>query len=179
VSTARVPPHDEVAERAALGACLASAEAIDEVAARVGPKDWYRPRHFSVWVAIQALRARGEPVDVQTLHSELAKKPAELEANGGASFLAELNESVVSAASVGFHADRIAACAQIQGATQYALFVDTRLGIQHEIGMPDIVGTQARKRGISGDKLHNRSWVSRSFRRDRHQTRPTHLLHYQ
>jgi hypothetical protein len=69
----RVPPYDDDAERALLGACLLRTEAIAAALSVVGTDDFYRPAHALIFDAIMALAARGDPVDPVTVADELAR----------------------------------------------------------------------------------------------------------
>jgi replicative DNA helicase len=102
--TERVPPHNEEAEQAVLGAMMLSGEAIAQVAdlgLRAG--DFYRSGHRAVYEALTDLYARGQPVDVVTSKEELLRRGA-LEAVGGALYLQHLVETVATPASAAHYA---------------------------------------------------------------------------
>jgi hypothetical protein len=69
----RVPPNDQDAERALLGACLLRTEAIAAALSVVSADDFYRPGHVHVFDAVVTLAARGDPVDPVTVADELAR----------------------------------------------------------------------------------------------------------
>lgn len=139
--TGRVPPHDDEAERAVLSACLLSGEALDEAAELLGPDDWYRPAHVALWDAMLALRARGEPVDVITLHGELAARGV-LERLGGASGLAQLSEVMGTTANTGFYVQRVKALAAkrklvLAGAKIQQIAFELSLGLEDTIAQAE------------------------------------------
>lgn len=72
--TTRVPPYDESAERALLGAMLHSPASAVAAAAAAGvtPDSFYRPSHGHVADAILAMCAAGVDVDPVTVAGELA-----------------------------------------------------------------------------------------------------------
>ena len=59
----RVPPHDVEAEEVVLGAAMLDPGACVNVLELLGEDDFYRHAHRTVFGAIAALEARGEPVD--------------------------------------------------------------------------------------------------------------------
>jgi replicative DNA helicase len=63
---AAIPPHDESAEQAVLGAILTDPKRLDDVAAIVGPDDFYREDHRAIFRAMLDLDQRGVPVDATT-----------------------------------------------------------------------------------------------------------------
>ncbi|MDQ3030582.1 MAG: replicative DNA helicase, partial [Actinomycetota bacterium] len=67
----RVPPHNLDAEVSVLGSMLLSRDAIAEVSELVGPQDFYRGAHRTMFEAARNLYDRGEPVDPVTLADEL------------------------------------------------------------------------------------------------------------
>lgn len=100
----RVPPHNEEAEQAVLGAMMLSGEAIAQVADHgLRADDFYRSGHRSVYQALTDLYARGQPVDVVTAKEELLRQGS-LEGVGGALYLQHLVETVATPASAAHYA---------------------------------------------------------------------------
>jgi replicative DNA helicase len=99
----RVPPHNEEAEQAVLGAMMLSGEAIAQVAdLGLKAEDFYRRAHRSVFEALTDIYARGEPVDQVTAVEELRRKDL-LDAVGGALYVQHLLEMVDVPASAPHH----------------------------------------------------------------------------
>ena len=76
--------HSNDAERAVLGACLISANALGEVTERLRPEDFYNPDNRKVFETISAMLREGKPVDLVTVQIELNGR-GELESLGGGS----------------------------------------------------------------------------------------------
>ena len=71
----RQPPHDDLAERSVLGACLLTERAIDDaIDAGLKGRDFYRPAHEMIWDAIRSLHDAREPVDAVTVPAELDRR---------------------------------------------------------------------------------------------------------
>ena len=90
----RIPPHNEEAEQAVLGAMMLSGEAIAQVA-DIGLKaeDFYRSGHRSIFEALTDIYARGEPVDAVTSIEELRRRGA-IDAVGGPLYIQHLVEMI-------------------------------------------------------------------------------------
>lgn len=99
----RIPPHAIDVERAVLGAMLLEKEAIAKAIEILDAGCFYRDAHRKIFSAIVALFERSEPADSQTIVEELRKRK-DLEAIGGASYLAELASEVATTANVEYHA---------------------------------------------------------------------------
>ena len=102
-----VPPHNENAERACLGAMLLNPrDTVDRAMHKLRPADFYRPAHGKICEAIVSLYNRGEVVDLITLTEELRGR-AELERVGGPAYLASLTDSVPASTNIEYYADII------------------------------------------------------------------------
>jgi replicative DNA helicase len=100
----RMPPQDMGAEMAVLGGMLLSADAIGEVIDILQPRDYYRPAHETIHLAIVDLYGRGEPADPITVAAELLKR-GEITKVGGAGYLHTLVNTVPTAANAGWYAE--------------------------------------------------------------------------
>jgi len=105
---ARVPPHDDNAERAVLGSILMDPDAVAQVRELLEPDDFYAERHQHIYRAAVLLSERGEPVDIVTLPGELERGPGVGRA-GGMDYISDLNFSVPTAASVKHYAEIVVA----------------------------------------------------------------------
>jgi replicative DNA helicase len=100
----RVPPHNEEAEQAVLGAMMLSGEAIAQVAdLGLRADDFYRSGHRAIFGTLTDLYARGEPVDVVTAKEELQRQGT-LDSVGGPLYVQHLVEQVGTPASAGHYA---------------------------------------------------------------------------
>ncbi len=103
----KVPPQARELEEAVLGALMLEKDSYSIVGEILKPESFYDPIHQIIYGAIQGLSMQQKPVDVLTVVEEL-KRRGELEAVGGAVYVAELSEKVASAAHIEYHARIIA-----------------------------------------------------------------------
>ncbi|MBI5523523.1 MAG: replicative DNA helicase [Desulfarculus sp.] len=107
-SPRRLPPQDLAAEQGVLGGVLAhGVEVLAGIAATLKPEDFYDRRHGLIFAAMLALYDKGQPVDEITVTSRLADL-SQLEGVGGAAFLAELADTVLSPAHIDHYAQLVA-----------------------------------------------------------------------
>lgn len=99
----KVPPQNLEAESSVLGGILLENDAIHNVLEILTQEDFYRESHRKVFHAMRELSDRNEPVDLITL-SEFLKGRGELDAVGGASYLASLADLVPTAANIAYYA---------------------------------------------------------------------------
>ncbi len=102
--TLHVPPHDLDAEQAVLGSMMVNTGACDTVIDIVGPEDFYRDAHASIFRKISELRLAGQEPDITTVSGAFTED--ELEAAGGRGFVCAMAEHV-PAASNALHYARI------------------------------------------------------------------------
>jgi replicative DNA helicase len=97
----RLPPQDIDAEMSVLGAVLIAQEALSnlQVEVRLQAKDFYLPKHGSIFQAMLTLADRSEPVDALTVAAELDRQGA-LAQVGGTAYIHSLPSSVPSAGHV-------------------------------------------------------------------------------
>jgi replicative DNA helicase len=88
-----VPPQNIEAEESIISAILIDNDALLDVIETLGPEDFYRTAHQKIYDAITDLFDKAEPVDLVTLANKLKEK-GDLEAVGGASYLARLVDTV-------------------------------------------------------------------------------------
>ncbi len=99
----RVPPRDLDAEKSVLGAILIDQDAIVQVDDLLNPDSFYLESHQIIFEAMEALYEKRQPIDVVTLTNQL-KKMKQLTGAGGAAYIAELSNSVSTAANVEHYA---------------------------------------------------------------------------
>lgn len=95
----KVPPQNVQAESSLLGSILIDPEAMTKVAGQLRPQSFYEQRHQTIFKSMLELYEKQRPIDVLTL-SEKLESGGELDTIGGSSYLAELTNSVPSAAHV-------------------------------------------------------------------------------
>lgn len=103
----RVPPQDQDAEQAVLGAMLIDPDAVSRAMELLRPEDFYRPGHRILFEAMLDLADHEQPVDVVTTASAL-RKAGQIEVVGGVAYLAELQDVVATSANVAYHARIVA-----------------------------------------------------------------------
>ncbi len=94
----RVPPHSVEAEQAVLSGVFLRPDLLHEIVDQLTERDFYIPAHRLVFGAFLALYGQGKPVDEVTVFDWL-RDHEQLEAIGGAAYLAELSRAVVSGAN--------------------------------------------------------------------------------
>ena len=100
----RLPPQAIEAERAVLGALLISPKAIDEVADILTADDFYNSKHNQIYAVCVELYRQNIAIDIITIANYLSETNR-LAQVGGRLYLAELLETVASAANVRYHAE--------------------------------------------------------------------------
>ena len=104
-----LPPHDEIAERAVLGAILIG-NIFPDVSELLQEEDFYLLRHRVIWRAMLALSQKNEPLDFLTVAAQLTST-SDLVQVGGSSVIAELTCEIASSSNAVHHAKLIRECA--------------------------------------------------------------------
>jgi replicative DNA helicase len=99
----RAAPWSQEAEQAVLGAMLLDQDAALRAAELVDDSMFYREAHRRLFRAMLALTEQRTVIDHITLRDELVRR-GELEGAGGLEYLAELVDTVPTAANIEFHA---------------------------------------------------------------------------
>ena len=89
----KVPPNNVEAEQSILSAILIDNATLPEVLEVLSEQDFYREVHAKIFKAMVELFERNEPADLVTL-ANLLKQQGHLKNIGGASYLAELVDTV-------------------------------------------------------------------------------------
>lgn len=98
-----VPPHDDAAELAVLGAMFLDREAASLALEMLTGEDFYRPDHRQVFEAAEELYHSGVPIDMITVKNKLEENQV-FEQIGGLPFLANISTSVGSSANMRHYA---------------------------------------------------------------------------
>ncbi|MBR3263803.1 replicative DNA helicase [Candidatus Saccharibacteria bacterium] len=106
---ARIPPQDINAEKSLLGAIMLSDASFPDVLERVSHKDFYDEKNSKIFAAMTMLYNTHRPIDIITLTSEL-RKNKELKTVGGAKYLTELTNYVLTPGHATAYADSIKEC---------------------------------------------------------------------
>ncbi|WP_301194043.1 replicative DNA helicase, partial [uncultured Desulfovibrio sp.] len=99
----RVPPHSAEAEQAVLGGLLMRPQLMHSIADILVPADFYLPAHTAIFRAFLELYSKTAPIDLVSTAEQL-KAMNTLEEAGGAVYLADLAQAVVSGANAEYYA---------------------------------------------------------------------------
>lgn len=97
------PPYDLEAERAVLGSCFLSRDALTDAMEYLTADDFYRRSHQIIFSKMVELSDDDQPVDVVTMRTAL-DHDNQLNNVGGVAYIAELATSVPTAANVEYYA---------------------------------------------------------------------------
>jgi replicative DNA helicase len=101
-----IPPHDDEAERAALGAMLMDGDAVAASREYLEPGDFYSRANNLVYEAVLGLFDKGVAADILTVTGEL-RQNGSLEQAGGASYVSSLTTVVPSSANIEYYAQTV------------------------------------------------------------------------
>jgi len=99
----KIPPQNLEAEASVLGAMLFTPEAVYRAFEILSESFFYSEAHRLIFSVMVTLFDRTQAIDLITVTEELRKRK-QLEAIGGASYLAQLTSQVPSAANIEYHA---------------------------------------------------------------------------
>lgn len=99
----KLPPQAVDLEEAVLGALMLEKNALSEVIDILKPDSFYKESHQKIFEAIFSLFQKTSPIDILTVTAELRQLGA-LEMVGGAYYITQLTDRVVSAANIEYHA---------------------------------------------------------------------------
>ncbi|MCH8922024.1 MAG: replicative DNA helicase [Planctomycetes bacterium] len=100
----RQPPSDTDAERGVLGSIVLLPEVCDDVAVIIGPDDFYDEAHQTIYRHMLEIHNEGKHVDPLLLIDRL-RAADQLEKVGDTAYLAEIFQSVPTAANAVYYAD--------------------------------------------------------------------------
>ena len=98
----KTPPQATVIEESVLGALLLDQKALNDTIEMLHVEYFYKPEHQMIFKAIHRLFELSQPVDMLTVIERL-RLDGELEAAGGAYYVSQLTNHVVSAAHIEYH----------------------------------------------------------------------------
>ena len=99
-----VPPHSAEAEVSVLGAMLQDSTAVLKATELLKPEDFYLPEHKEIFQVMAELNRNHSPIDMVTVHTELAKRGT-LEGVGGDANLMRILNLVPTTANVKAYID--------------------------------------------------------------------------
>ncbi len=98
-----IPPHNDEAEKATLGAMLLNWSSVSQVSTLLRAEHFYNQQNQVIFRAMMRLDAKGETCDTLSLVEELSKSGL-LEQSGGAAYIASLTDVVPTAANIEYYA---------------------------------------------------------------------------
>ncbi|WP_422480853.1 replicative DNA helicase [Pleomorphochaeta sp. DL1XJH-081] len=106
LSAGRIPPHNDDAERAVLGAVLLSSTAFSEVSEVLRKDDFYKPGHQVLFDAILAFHQEhsSQTIDLITITDYLRSKNL-LDLTGGMAYVASLTSDVPTTSNAVYYAN--------------------------------------------------------------------------
>jgi len=106
----KVPPHNDEAEQAALGAILLDNDTIDTALEYLRPDDFYSSANGKIFEAVLNLHSLGQQkADIITVVAEL-RRMGVLDAAGGPAYVASLTNVVPSSANIEHYAKLVHDC---------------------------------------------------------------------
>lgn len=109
----RLPPHDLEAEKGVLGSILLDPNLADDVALAIRPEDFYAEANEKLYRHLLAMHDEGKRIDATLLLDQL-RSAGDLEAIGGAAYLAEVAHSVPYASNAIYYAQIVRAKATMR-----------------------------------------------------------------
>ena len=103
-NTGKMLPQNIDAEKSVLAACMLNKVAVEELAPKLAPKDFFRPAHQTIYEAIIDLYKRHIDVDQISVAENLQGK-GQLEAIGGRNYLLDLASNEMSLTNWRTHSD--------------------------------------------------------------------------
>jgi len=104
----KTPPHDEEAEKSALGAVLIDSASISLIAEFLRPEHFYSREHQLIYQSMLDLFEKQQPIDIVTLKNQLTTSGT-LKSSGGAKYLTNLLNAVPTSAYVEQYANIVKA----------------------------------------------------------------------
>jgi replicative DNA helicase len=99
----KIPPQNIEAEQSVLGGVLIEPDALSRVLEIMRGPDFYREAHQKIFAAMVDMYQKGTPVDLITLSEHLLSRN-QMEAVGGAAYLASLADAIPSAVNIEVYA---------------------------------------------------------------------------
>ncbi|MCC7123204.1 MAG: replicative DNA helicase [Acidobacteria bacterium] len=100
---ARTLPHNLEAERSVLGAILIDNHTFNLAAAIITPEAFFRDAHRRIYLRMEELSERSQPIDLVTL-KEVLERAGELETVGGPAYIASLVDGVPRSTNIEYYA---------------------------------------------------------------------------
>src|SRR3990167_1354797 len=103
MAVTRIPPNNEEAEQAVLGALLIDRDAINSIIQLLKPDFFYNDNNKDIFQAMLDLYEERKPIDLLTL-THILKKKKKYEQVGGSTYITSLANAVPTAANIEHYA---------------------------------------------------------------------------
>ena len=130
-------PTNPQAERAVIGACLLSADALGTVSEILKPEDFHDVNNKSVYEICLSMYLANKPIDLVTFQSEAISRGI-FERIGGQPFLAELVSDTMEIANAGYYAEIVQGTALRRRVIEAGQKISA-LGVKNDIAAGEIV----------------------------------------
>lgn len=146
MSTDRLPPHSDDAERGVLGCIILDASVtLPTITREIGPEHFYTLAHRTIFMTLLEMRREEVPIDTLTLTQRL-KDSGNLDGCGGMGFICGLPDHVPWAGNFGHYVEIVREKFHLRSAAQ--VFAETERDLTER---PDRAKTIL---AVAGDALH-------------------------
>ncbi len=139
----RIPPQNIDSEKAFLGSVMLRPGALHDVMDIISPSSFYAERHKIIYQAMIDLFSKGNPIDLLSLSSRLTEKN-QLEQTGGATYLAELVDTVPSSANISHYAEIVQKKSMLRGLIEASEYI-AHLGYAEAEALEEILDKAEKK----------------------------------
>jgi replicative DNA helicase len=105
----KLPPHNDDAERATLGAMFLDADAIPAAQQYIQPDDFYSAANGRIYKAILSLYDGGNRADDITVR-DMLQRTGELDLSGGIAYISGLTDAAPTSANIEYYAKLVQDC---------------------------------------------------------------------
>lgn len=158
------PRHDLAAERAVLGGLLVEPTLLFTVGSLLTPEDFYSRQHGALFALLRQMADERVPIDLVTV-SERMLRTRSAERYGGAGYVAELPEAVVSTANLPHYARAVADWSVRRRALEAVRRIEQALVGEEVDDVSDLDATTVVQRGAAalaacGSTRSENSWTT-------------------
>lgn len=139
----RVPPQSLEAEKALLGAIMIRPECMYDVSDLISTDSFYVDKHRLIYSAMRDLFAKSSPIDVLSVSARL-KANKDLERSGGASYLADIVNTVPATANAHHYADLVQKSATLRALIDGAEYI-AELGFDESRDLEEVLDAAEKR----------------------------------
>jgi replicative DNA helicase len=163
----KIPPQHLESEQAVLGSMMMSKDAIAVVIGKLRPEHFYKPAHEHIYKSIVDLYKSNQPIDLLTV-SNAMQKAGTLESSGGRVYLADILDTVPTAANAEKYAEIVFEKALLRmlidtGSHIIKNAFDDTQEVNDVMDMAQKRITDITKEGVSDDFVHLKEVLNTVF----------------